>query len=56
MKLLEQRDLGFPNVIRTQLIEGTAEILSEMFDGVDVGIDSGLSVVASLEFFEHDLP
>lgn len=29
--------------------------LGEMFDAVDVEIDDGLRVVASLEFFEHDL-
>jgi hypothetical protein len=55
LELLEQRDLVLANVIRTQLIGGTAEILSEMFDGADVAVDGGPSVVASLEFFEHDL-
>jgi hypothetical protein len=36
-------------------IGGTVEVAGKMFDGVKVTIDGGLSVVAALEFFEHDL-
>jgi hypothetical protein len=31
------------------------KILGKMFDGVNITIDSGLSVVATLQFLEHDL-
>src|SRR5271166_5381843 len=55
LPLLKQRGLVLADVLRAQLIGGTVEVPGEVFDGVNVTIDGGLSVVATLQFFEHDL-
>src|SRR5271166_5916374 len=55
LPLLKQGGLVLADVLRAQLIGGTVEIPGEMFDGVKVTIDGGLSVVATLQFLEHDL-
>src|SRR5208283_2526549 len=55
LPLLKQCGLVLADVLRAQLFRRTVEIPGEMFDGANVTIDGGLSVVATLEFFEHDL-
>jgi hypothetical protein len=42
-------------MFQAQLIGRTVEIAREVFNGANVAIDGGLSVVAPLELFEHDL-
>src|SRR5271167_4520949 len=55
LPLLEQCGLVLADVLRTQLIGGPVKVPGEVFDGANVTLDGGLSVVATLQFFEHDL-
>src|SRR5271166_5864837 len=55
LPLLKQRGLILADVLWAQLCGRTVEIPGEVFDGANVTIDGGLSVVTTLEFFEHDL-
>src|ERR1019366_5562537 len=55
LPLLEQGGLVLADVLWAQLFGRTVEIPGEMFDGANVTIYGGLSVVATLKFFEHDL-
>ena len=43
------------DVLWAQLFGGTVEVPGEVFDRANVTIDGGLSVIATLQFFEHDL-
>src|ERR1017187_8658543 len=55
LPLLKQGGLVLADVLRAQLSGRTVEVPGEVFDGVNVTIDGGLSVVTTLKFFEHDL-
>jgi hypothetical protein len=51
----EQCRLVFADAFRTQLVRRSVEVPGEMLNGMNVAIDGGLSVIATLEFFEHHL-
>ena len=55
-QLLHGEELGLvlPNVLRTQAVRRTVEVLCESFDEADVALCGSLGVMTTLEFFQHD--
>ena len=52
----KQMNLVLANMFWTEAIGRTVEVLREILYGVDLGTDGVLSVVASLELVQHQLP
>src|SRR6266851_508140 len=55
-RLLQGEELGLvlPDVLPTQAIRRTVEVLCESFDEADVVLCGSLRVMTTLEFFQHD--
>ena len=55
-QLLHREELGLvlPNVLPTQAVGRTVEVLCESFDEADVALCGSLRVMTTLEFFQHD--
>ena len=52
----KQVNLVLANMFWAEAIGRTVEVLREILDGVDIGTDGVLSVVATLELVQHQLP
>ena len=52
----KQVDLVLANMFWAEAIWRTVEVLREILHGVDISTDGVLSVVATLEFIQHQLP
>ena len=52
----KQMNLVIADVLRAEAIRRTAEVIRKVLDRVDVRADGVLSVVATLEFIQHQLP
>ena len=55
-QLLHREELGLvlPNVLPTQAVRRTVEVLCESFEEADVALCGSLRVMTTLEFFQHD--
>jgi len=55
-QLLHGEELGLilPNVLPTQAVRRTMEVLCESFDEADVVLCGSLRVMTTLEFLQHD--
>jgi hypothetical protein len=55
-QLLHGEELGLvlPNVLSTEAVRRTVEVLREFFDEADVVLCGSLRVMTTLEFFQHD--
>src|ERR1700756_98475 len=53
LSFAEQIRLVLADVLRSELIRRSPEITREIFDGLDVAVYGRLSVITTLEFFEH---
>jgi hypothetical protein len=52
----KQVNLVLANMFWAEAIWRTVEVLREILDGVDIGTDGVLGVVATLELVQHQLP
>jgi hypothetical protein len=50
----EKLGLVLPNVLPTQAVRRTVEVLCESIDEADVALCGSLRVMTTLEFFQHD--
>ena len=53
LSLAEQIRLVLANVLRSELIRRATKVTRKIFDRLDVAVDGSLSVITTLEFFEH---
>jgi hypothetical protein len=53
LSLAEQIRLVLANVLRSELIRRAVKVPRKILNRLDVAVDSSLSVITTLEFFEH---
>src|ERR1019366_3795118 len=53
LSLAEQIRLVLADVLRSELIRRASKVTREIFDRLDIAVDGSLSVITTLEFFEH---
>jgi hypothetical protein len=53
LTILNQVELELPDVVDTELIGRLFEITGKLLHRADVGVYGTLSVIATLEFFQH---
>jgi hypothetical protein len=53
LSLTEQIRLVLANVLRSELIRRAVKVTRKILNRLDVAVDGSLSVITTLEFFEH---